>query len=432
MTGMAGMIESWPGSAARWARAKQSLGAGVSSGLRAQMKPHPIFFERGVGARLYDVDGNEYDDYVLGWGPLILGHSHPHVVSEVATQLPLAQTFGSGHELEYLAAERICDAVPGIERVLWTNTGTEAAQIALRLARASTGRSRFVKFYGHYHGWSDAMLRGYRPDTANALSLTGTAGQSSVGGSEVELVPWNDLDAVAAVLRDPTADIAAVFTEPVLCNTGVIAPASGYLVGLRELCDETGTLLVLDEVITGFRLAYGGAAERFGIRGDLTVLAKALAGGFPLAAVGGRSDLIDQVERGVVHAGTYNGNPIVLRACLATLDVLVRPGTYDRLEALGARLAAGFRSALAPMGGTVNQCGPVVQVLLQGESLDNVEQYVRARWALYDELVVELLRREVFALPGGRWYLSTEHTVKQVDHAIAVFAESLTAIETQL
>jgi glutamate-1-semialdehyde 2,1-aminomutase len=413
------------------------MGCGVSSGLRASMRPHPIYFERGSGASIFDVDGNAYDDYVLGWGPLIAGHSHPRIVSEVSAQVALGQTFGSGHDLEYLAAERVCEAVPGVDRILWSNTGTEAAQIALRLARAATGRARFVKFVGHYHGWSDQMLRGYRPDSTGTVSLTGTGGQAPSGPDGPILLPWNDLDSVAAVLRDAASDVAAVFTEPVLCNTGVIGPVAGFLEGLRSLCDETGTLLVFDEVITGFRIAYGGAAARFGVEADLTVLAKALAGGFSLAAVGGRGDVIDLVGSGVVHAGTYNGNPVALRACMATLDVLSKPGTYARLERLGARLADGMRTALgsetSAWTGAVNQCGPVVQVRLEAAGsgsfeLATTDDYFAANWARYDDVVVEMLRRGVFALPGGRWYLSTAHGEAEVDRAVEVFAESLRAL----
>ncbi|HEX3812842.1 MAG TPA: aspartate aminotransferase family protein [Mycobacteriales bacterium] len=392
------------------------------------MKPHPLYFERGAGSRLWDVDGNEYLDFVLGWGPLILGHSHPALTEAVGTQLPLGQTFGSGHAAEYEVAEQICAAYPGAERVLWSNTGTEAVQVAPRLARAATGRTAVVKFEGHYHGWSDQLLLGYRPDTDGALTGLGSRGQHPRSPDDILLLRWGDLDRLREALSGDT-DIAAVFTEPALCNSGVIAPPDGLLAELRELCDRAGTMLIFDEVITGFRVAYGGGAARYGVRPDLAVFAKALAGGFPLAAVAGRGELIDQVTAGVVHAGTYNGNPIVLAAAGATLRELARPGVYENFEALGGRLAAGIADAFFRHGrdGVVNQIGPVVQGAPGLTRLDDFAAFLSVDWPDYDRIVVELLRRGIFCLPGGRWYLSTAHTTADIDRAVDAFDEALTA-----
>lgn len=423
------MIDSWPTSARFWDRAKASMPGGVSTGMRASMKPHPLFFRGGRGASLMDVDGNSYLDYVLGWGPVILGHGHPALTEAVARRLPLGATFGAGHELEYLAAEAVLEAVPGAERVLWSNTGSEADQIALRLARAATGRHRFVKMFGHYHGWSDAFLLGYRPDAEGRLDRQGTRGQHRTAVSDVSLAPWGDLDALTSILKDPAEDIAAVFVEPVLCNSGVIAPPDGYLAGLRALCDETGTLLVFDEVITGFRIARGGAAEVYGVQPDLVVLAKALAGGYPVAAVAGRAAVLEQSTRGVVHAGTYNGNPVVLAAVLATIRALSEPGVYPAFEDGGRRLADGMRKGLDRYGVTaaVNQVGPVVQVLPGADRCDTFTQFLTGDQQWYDAVTVELLRRGVFALPGGRWYLSTAHTQADVDTTVQAFDEAVVA-----
>lgn len=414
--------KQWAGSAQAWQRAKGSLGGGVSSGLRAAMKPHPLFFDRGQGSRLWDVDGNSYLDYVLGWGPVILGHSHPKLVAAVSEQLPLGQTFGAGHRREYEVAERVCSVVPGVERVLWSNSGSEADQMALRLARAVTGRTRFVKFAGHYHGWSDPFLVGYRPGPDGSLGLT-TRGQHERSVDDAIVTPWNDLERVREVLTDPANDVAAVYCEPVLCNSGVLAPADGFLAGLRELCDRTGTVLVFDEVITGFRMAYGGAIERYGVVPDLVVWAKAIAGGFSLAAVGGRGALIDEVTRGVVHAGSYNGNPIVLAAAQATLDVLGGDGVYQTFETLAGQLANGFAEAFARHGvpGTAHHVGPVIQCVPGVGSATTFDDYLAADWDWYDALSVELLRRGVFVLPGGRWYLSTAHTSADIDETVAAF-----------
>lgn len=423
-------IASWPKSEAAWRRTQQSLAGGVSTGLRASMKPHPLFFESGSGSQLIDIDGNRYRDYVLGWGPVILGHGHPELTAAVAARLPLGATYGSGHALEARAAEAVLERIPGAERVLWTNTGSEADQVALRLARAHTGRRRFIKFRGNYHGWSDAFLLGYRPDADGVLGL-GTAGQNPSALDDVVLVDWGDLDGVAAVLESEGDDIAAIFLEPVLVNSGALSPPDGFLEGLRSLCDRTGTVLVFDEVITGFRIARGGAVERYGVVPDLVVLAKAIAGGFSLAAVAGKAEIVDLVTRGVVHAGTYNGNPIVLAAATATLDVLGRDGVYEAFERKGGRLAEGLRASFSQAGIPVSvlQIGPVVQALPKVEDARTFDQFLEADQSLYDRFTVEMLRRGQFLLPGGRWYLSTAHSDDDIDETLVAATESLTAIE---
>ena len=394
------------------------------------MKPHPLFFALGSGPRLTDIDGYSYLDYVLGWGPVILGHGHPAITDAVTQRASLGATFGAGHHLEYEVAERVVSAVPGAERVLWSNTGSEATQVALRLARAATGRQRYIKMAGHYHGWSDTFLIAYRPDAQGRLDSLGSRGQRASVLDDVSLVSFGDLDGVASVLDDPRSDIAAVYVEPVLCNSGVIAPPEGYLAGLRSLCDATNTVLIFDEVITGFRLAYGGAVERFGVVPDLIVYAKAIAGGYPMSAIAGSASIIDQTTAGVVHAGTYNGNPIVLAAAAATLDVLNGDGIYDAFEARGRELAQGLRSSLERHGviGAVNQVGPVVQVLFGVPELDTFEQFLAGDQDFYDRLTVEMLRRGVFSLPGGRWYISAAHTGQDIATTVGVFDEAMAAV----
>jgi glutamate-1-semialdehyde 2,1-aminomutase len=344
-------------------------------------------------------------------------------------QVPLGVTFGACHALEYEVAEQVLAAVPGAERVLWSNTGSEATQVALRLARAATGRQRVMKVIGHYHGWADAFLLGYRPDKDGRLDGFGTRGQRESALAEVSLVAFGDLEAAAQLLEDRGSDIAAVYVEPVLCNSGVIMPPDGYLAGLRKLCDQTGTVLVFDEVITGFRLAYGGGVERFGVMPDLVVLAKAIAAGYPMSAVTGRSTLIDQTMAGVVHAGTYNGNPLVLSAAAATLDVLGADGVYSEFESCGSQLAAGIRAAIARHGviGVVNQVASVLQVSFGVPRLDSFEQFLDSDQLFYDRLSVQLLRRGVFTMPGGRWYLSTTHTEEDITDTVAAFDDALAA-----
>lgn len=374
-----------------------------------------------------DLDGHTYLDYVLGWGPVILGHGHPGLTAAVTAQLPLGATYGAGHLLEAEAAEMVIDRIPGAERVLWSNTGSEVAQIALRLARGVTGRRKFIKFGGHYHGWTDAMLIGYRPGPDSDLGR-GSKGQSAQALDDVTVAPWGDAEAVAELLR--TGEYAAVFCEPVLCNSGVLAPPEGFLAELRRLCDQTDTVLVFDEVITGFRMGRGGAAERYGVEPDLVTLAKAVAGGYPLAAIAGKASILDATTEGIVHAGTYNGNPVVLAAAKATLQALSEPGVYEAFERHGEALGEGLRAALTVHGvaGTVHQVGPVAQCIIGVENAATFEDFMTADQTFYDRLLVQMLRRGVFALPGGRWYISTAHTDDDIAQTVQVFDESLAAM----
>lgn len=428
MDGKAVTVERAPSDRTRslqsWRRAERSLGGGVSTGLRRQMPPHPLFFDRGLGSRLWDVDGNEYLDYVLAWGPLILGHCHPTVVDAMTAQLSRGLTFGSGHRWEYEAAEAVCAAMPGAERVLWSNTGTEAVQSALRLARAATGRRRFVKFEGHYHGWMDSVLVSYRHTSPAHDAELETSGQNPGVLDDVIVLPWNDEQAVVEAMSLHGDEIAAVITEPVLCNSGVISAAPGFLELLRTLTRQTGSLLIFDEVITGFRIARGGATERYCVEPDLRTLGKALGAGAPVSAVVGRGELIDRVTSGVVHAGTYNGNPLVLAAVCATLGELSSEGAFDNLEARGRELARGFTKVLGDAGASfaVNQVGPVVQCAMGIDDLSSYDDFARADWALWDRIVVALLDEGVFALPGGRWYVSTAHSPADIASTVERFA----------
>lgn len=425
------LVTKWPKSMEAWTRTKRSLAGGVSTGLRAQARPHPIFFSGGAGARLTDLDGNSYLDYVLGWGPDIIGHGHPALVKAVQEQVERGATYGSGHEFEYLAAEAVLEAYPCFDRLVWSNSGSEAAQVALRVARGATGRQKFVKFAGHYHGWTDPVLVGYRNGRLGRPNGAESLGQSENASRDAVVLEWGDLEGLQAALD--RSDTAAVLLEPVLCNSGVIEPPDGFLEGARRICTETGTVLIFDEVITGFRVAFGGAVAKYGVVPDLAVLGKAIAGGLPLSAVVGKSELLDLTQDGVVHAGTYNGNPIVLTAAVATLNVLKQEGTYERFEALGQRLASGLRNQLERHGvpGSTNQVGPVVQCALGVTAIRTFSEFMAADTGNYDLLLVELLRRGVFAVPGGRWYLSTEHTEFDIDATVQIFGEAVAAIEWQ-
>src|SRR5580700_9498200 len=268
------------GSIARFNRAQKSLAGGVSSGLRASAKPVPIYFNTGTGSRLIDVDGNEFIDYTLAWGPLILGHRSRVVTEAVVDQLGKLQQVGAQHDLEWEVAEQICRIVPCAERVIFSNTGTEAVQAAFRLARAHTGRQKIIRFEGHYHGWMDNVLTGYRPPIEDGTLLSEkppTEGMSETAVAETIVLPWNDLDAVEIALKTRGDEVAALIMEPILCNSGCLMPSTNYLAGIRDLCSRFGAVLIFDEVITGFRVSLGGAQSLFGVTPDLATFGKAIA-----------------------------------------------------------------------------------------------------------------------------------------------------------
>lgn len=424
------LITEWPNSYAAWQRSRKVLGGGVSTGLRAAMPPHPIHFSSASGATLRDIDGHSYTDYVCAWGPIFLGHCDARVGEAVCRQVQTGVSYGSSHQWEYQVAELLVDLLDGVERVLWSNTGTEAVMSALRLARAATGREKIVKCTGHYHGWQDAVLVNYRGPGADETTarVPGTRGQSAATMASTWVADYGNLDSANQLLD--SHEVAALIVEPILMNSGVLRPGDDYLAGLRELCDRTGTVLIFDEVITGVRLGLHGARRWTGVQPDLAVYAKALANGFPVAAVAGRADLIDQVTQGVTHAGTYNGNPVSLSATDATLRALLVDDPYDRVAALTARMVAGFNEAIRSIGvqGTAHAIGSVAQVALGVDRLTSFHDYLSADWGRYDKLLVELLARHQFTLPGGRWYLTAAHTAEQVDQTVAAFESALQAV----
>lgn len=380
---------------------------------------------------MIDIEDNAYTDYVCAWGPIILGHCDPRVTEAVREQVGLGVTFGSSHHWEYEVAELLVDLFDGAERVLWSNTGTEAVMSALRLSRAATGRELIVKTSGDYHGWQDAVLINFRGARAEdpATKVAGTRGQSTGTMASTLIAEYGDLASAEELLANN--EVAALIVEPVLMNSGVLNPPDGYLSGLRELCDRTGTVLIFDEVITGLRMGLHGAQRWTGVQPDLSIYAKALANGFPVAAIVGRGELIDQVVQGVTHAGTYNGNPVSLAATNATVRALVADDPYARMTELAARLASGFSDALRAAGvqGTAHSSGPVAQVALGIDELATFRDFMRADWASYDRVMVELLRRHQMTLPGGRWYLTAAHTTQQIDQTIAAFADALQTLD---
>jgi glutamate-1-semialdehyde 2,1-aminomutase len=403
-----------PGSLRAWQRAKSSIGGGVSSGLRAGFQPYPIFVERASGPLMWDVDGKEYVDFVGAWGPMVLGHSHPGIVDAVAEVLPRMQMPGTGHALEYEAAEAVLEAVPGAERLLWSNTGTEAVQIALRLARAHTGRMKILKFNGAYHGWHDSVLVGLTQSPPNIES----GGQNPKVLEDVVVLPFNDADAVTETLeRAAELDIAAVLIDPILNSGGGVEPDPHFLETLRAQCSKHGVVLIFDEVITGFRVARGGASERWGGQPDLVVFGKALANGFSQSAVAGRADIIDRVNVDVWHAGTYNGNPIALAAVKAAMAAYAEPDAYARLERVATRFEEGLADVVRRTGvsADIHRVASIVWINTPDPKLGA-------------SLVGELAGRGVLLLPRGEMFVSMAHGDEHVDRAVAAFADAVEAI----
>ena len=416
----AGLIKDAPGhfstdaSAALLARSKQSLAMGVSSGMRRAGGPLPLFFDHGIGPYYYDVDGHEILDYTLAWGPLILGNGHPALTAAVTAQLSRAYAFGAQHRGEIELAELITRVVPGVERVIFSNTGSEAVQAALRLARAYTGRPLFVKFEGHYHGWFNNVLVSYRPKADDAIEpLPTCGGQPHNEFADTLVLPWNDIAALERAFADHPGRIAAVITEPMLANSGSCMPEPGYLAAVIDLCRRHGAVSVFDEVITGFRLALGGAREFFNLQPDLSVYAKAMAAGFCLSGVGGRKEIFDVLDDGrTIHAGTYNGNPVNLAAGIATITALSVPGTFERMHAHGQALRDRIESAAAARGIELvtSGSGPVFSVHFGLASPPrDYRETIRASADRYAAFRLALLHRGVLVLPDGRWYVGAVH-----------------------
>jgi glutamate-1-semialdehyde 2,1-aminomutase len=420
-------------------RAQHVLAGGVSSDAR-RLSPLPLYVDRASGSRIWDVDGTEYVDYVMGQGPAILGHCAPAVVEAVQAQLTRGHVYSAQHEQEVEVAELVCSLVPCADRVRFNTVGSEAVHGALRLARGVTGREKILKFEGHYHGWFDPVLYSVHPPLDRAgsadapVAVPGTKGQQAGGEDGLVICVWNDLDALERTLEQHRGEIAAVIMEPLLCNTGCIAPRPGYLEGARELCTEHGALLIFDEVITGFRLAPGGAQEYFGVTPDLAVFGKAIAGGLPLACLAGRAGVMDAISRGEVgHAGTFNSNPLAIAAAAATLRELTTDGgaAYARLAATGRRLMDGLRTAARNAGVPllVDGPGPIFQTYRTDQAeVADYRDFAATDLAGMTRLHSALLDRGVSIVGRGLWFLSTAHDDTDVAETVAAFADALVSV----
>jgi glutamate-1-semialdehyde 2,1-aminomutase len=400
-------------------RALELIPGGVNSPVRAMKAvglDEPFFAARGEGAYLVDVDGNTYLDWVLSWGPLLFGHADAETVAAVREAALHGTTFGASTEAEVELAAEIADAVPSVEKVRLVSSGTEAAMSALRLARGFTNRDRILKFAGCYHGHADALLASAGSGLAT-LAIPSSPGVPSGVTADTIVVPYNDPAAVAEAVMRYGEGLAAIIVEPVAGNMGVVPPADGFLEVLRQLCDASGALLVFDEVITGFRVARGGAQERYGVTPDLTILGKIVGGGLPLAAFGGRGDVMDRLAPSgpVYQAGTLSGNPLATAAGLSVLRRLRDPDVYDELERRGARLEAG----LSPFG-RVNRVGAMLTLFCTDSQVKNFEDAQACDADRYAALFRHLLEHGVYVAPSQfeAMFVSLAHGDEEIDRTI--------------
>lgn len=419
-------------------RARACLAGGVSSHFRAGAKQ---VFTHGRGSRIWDVDGNEYLDFTLSQGPLIHGHSHPAIVEHVSKALAQGQLYNAVHREEVELAEKLVACIPCADLVRFGSTGSEAVHAVLRLARAFTGREKIVKFEGHYHGWYDNIIASIGPTLDQAgpelepQAVPWTSGLARGSLDDLIVLPWNDLDRIDQEFQRRGDEIAAVITEPCMCNTGCIEPRSGYLEGLRRLCSEHGTLLIFDEVITGFRLALGGAQEYYSVVPDLAVLGKAVASGFPISVIAGRRDVMEFLGQGrTIQAGTLNANTTSVAACMASLRLLEQDdrAAYKQLRDHGNRLMRGLREAATEAGLPVllQGPGPVFHMGFTTEpAVHDYRDVVRSfDTERHGRFVAGMLGHGIRLLGRGIWYLSTVHTNDDVDAALTAARQVLAEI----
>ena len=415
-------------------RAKKVMAGGVSSEFRKYNHPHAIFYTHGEGSRVYDVDGNAYLDFTLSQGPLILGHSHPHVLKSVHEYSQQGQLFAGQHIKEIELAETINRLVPSAELMRFCLDGSEAVQTALRVARAKTGRKKFLRFEGHYHGWLDNMCFGISAPSAVALGsreepevFPWTDGLPDRVKDEFIIAPWNDIELLKEIIARHHQEIAAIITEPVMCNNGCIMPVEGFLQGIREICDQHGMALIFDEVITGFRLGLGGAQQYFNISPDLSIFAKAIGSGYPISVIAGKKAWMHLIEEAkVIHAGTMNsGNPTVA-AALATIDVLEKENPYPRMFQYGKKLMEGLREAAARYGHNLVVQGPGTMFHIAFTNKAEIKDYrdtLDLDRIKLGKFVAGMHDRGIRVIGRGLWYISAAHTEEEIDHAVNTAAE---------
>ncbi|MFZ0772703.1 MAG: aspartate aminotransferase family protein [Candidatus Sulfotelmatobacter sp.] len=427
-------------------RAKQSLVEGVNSPSRgaAVYTPGPILLERGQGSHVWDADGNEYVDFMMSFGALIQGHAHPTLVKTVSEAMAEGSHFAAATSAEIEAAERFCRMVPSAEVVRFANTGSEATMLALRLARAHTGRRKFLKFEGHYHGWYDPFLlnaHSHPPEQLgpmeNPARFPDSAGIPDSTFEDVVLAPWNNVNALERVLKLHGHELAAVITEPIMANMGCILPRDGYLQRLRELTRDCGALLILDEVVTGFRYAPGGCQEYYGVKPDISTFGKALGAGFPVGAVAGPRSILERLqwsENMVLHYGTFNGHRLTMKVVAANLDMLAAEGTYSKLHAVGNAAIAGLREVFRrhKVKAIMQGFGPMFQIYFtERNAIHDYRDYCKyADTKRYSQFVHRLLEGGIYMTPsnGLHWIISTAHTDADVQTLVEAADEACSGL----
>jgi len=419
-------------------KAEKVLVGGVNSPVRAfrSVGGEPLIIEKGSGQYLYDADGNQLLDYVCSWGAMLLGHAHPAVSAAIAEQARRGTSFGVTTELELQLATLITKAIPFIEKVRFVSSGTEATMSAVRLARGVTKRDLIIKFEGCYHGHADSFLS----QAGSGLATLGIAECPGVPQALAALtlnVPYNDLQGVEKLFSEHKNKIAAIIVEPIAANMGVVLPKEGFLQGLRDLTRKHGALLIIDEVITGFRLHHGSAQTLLGVEGDLTTMGKIIGGGVPVAAYGGRAELMNNVAPlgPVYQAGTLAGNPLAMSAGIATLNELAKPGVYDGVNALAKKLVHGLRNALAGAGivAQVNSIGSLSTIFFTPDPVTNYAGAKRSDTKRYARYFREMLNRGIFLAPSQfeAAFVSASHTSADIDRTIATAQEVLKFIAAQ-
>ena len=415
--------------------AQRYIPGGVNSPVRSfrAVAGTPRFIARGQGSHVWDVDGNEYIDYLGSWGPLVLGHAHPAAVEALKRAAEGGTSFGAPVEMEVELARTICEALPSVDSVRLVSSGTEACMSAIRLARAYTGRSKIIKFAGCYHGHADGLL--VRAGSgAMTHGIPTSAGVPDAYAAETLVADYNDIASVEAYLESWPDAIAGVIVEPVAGNMGVVSPAEGFLQSLRQVTSDNGAMLIFDEVITGFRIAYGGAQTRFGITPDITCLGKIIGGGLPVGAYGGRQEIMEMVAPlgPMYQAGTLSGNPLAVTAGLTTLTELQKEGTYDNLESMAARLADGITEAFATaeIPATLNRVGSMMTGFLNAGPVDVLAQVEQSNTEAYGRYFHAMLERGVYLAPSQfeAGFVSLAHTEEDIDRTVAIAAEALESL----
>ena len=417
-------------SAAFFEEAKKYIPGGVNSPCRAflAVSDTPRFIKKADGAYIYDVDGNQFIDFIGSWGPMVLGNNHPAVLSAVREVIEEGLSFGAATEREITMAKLICGIVPSMEMVRMVNSGTEATMSALRTARGYTGRHKIIKFEGCYHGHSDSLLVKAGSGLIASGGCPDSAGVTPGCAQDTLTAKFNDLDSVEALFQQYRGEIAAVIIEPVGANMGVVPPQQGFLQGLRRLCDDNGTVLIFDEVITGFRLALGGAQELFGVQPDMTTFGKIIGGGMPVGAYGGRREIMENVSPmgSVYQAGTLSGNPIAMTAGIETLkQLLSEPEIYDRINEMGAYLADGLRRI---SGFTVNNIGSLVCMFYTKEPVADYDSACKSDTVGFSHVFRELLAEGIYVAPSQyeAMFLNTAFTKEELNFTIETYRKILT------